>query len=187
MAEVAIARREGSIGSRIDWGRALVAGLVATILMTITMALFGMNLMKSLGGMILGADASTAMQYLVGGLIHFMIGIGYGLVYAALVAPRLSWHPVLKGAVYGAALTVIALVMMPVMASALGGGAGNPCNPCNPTGGATAGAANPCNPCGGGGNPVTSGLISLLNHLVYGITQALLYGSGAATLAVRRD
>ena len=49
----------------------------------------------------------------------------------------------------------------------------NACNPCdgkNPSGG-----ANPCNPCGGGGSPY-GGLISLVNHLIYGLTLAFVYG-----------
>lgn len=230
----------GEVRARVDWGRAIVAGLLATVIMTVTMALFGMNIMKSLGTMLLRGSTSTMMQYLVGGLMHFMMGIVYALIYAALVAPRLPWHPVAKGALYGAVLTVIALVMMPVMASALGGrGAANPCNPCggataaknpcnprNPTAaknprnpckpdtkaaadtaknpcnpcGAEAkaaaspanpcdprgGAANPCNPCGGGGSTVASALISLVNHLVYGIALALLYAGGGAAVAPRR-
>ena len=39
----------------------------------------------------------------------------------------------------------------------------SPCNPCNP-----------CNPCGGGGSPY-AGLISLINHIIYGLMLAFLY------------
>jgi hypothetical protein len=37
----------------IHWGRALVAGLVATVVMTIVGVSLGMNFMKSLGSMLM--------------------------------------------------------------------------------------------------------------------------------------
>lgn len=221
-------RTNGVLG-RIDWGRALMAGLAATVAITVTMALFGQNIMQMLGSMML-PDAGTATQYIVGGGAHLMVGLLYGVVYAALFGPVRALHPILKGAVYGAALTAVALATMPVMASMMpassAAAASNPCNPCggmaattaenpcNPCGHdkATAttsaenpcnpcaeknvaaenpctpggapqtmaanpcgGAANPCNPCGGGGGAY-AGLISLANHLVYGLVLALAYG-----------
>lgn len=222
-----------------NWTKAVVAGIVATLIMTITMALFGQNIVKMLGSMILGAGAGTAAQYFVGGLMHFVVGIVYALIYAWFFGPIKARGPLLKGTVYGFALTGMALATMPVMSSLMGGGAANPCNPCagaaavespcnpcnpcggdaapnpcnpcNPCGGDAAanpcnpctgsdsattnpcnpcqggasgrnpcdGAANPCNPCnpcaGGGGNP-TGALVSLLNHLVYSLALALIYG-----------
>lgn len=136
-------RSEGTTKYHVDWGRAIMAGLVATVLITVSMALFGMNIMKSLGGMILGPSANTITQYLVGGSIHLMVGLGYGLIYAPLFGPVRRWGAFMKGLVFGLAITAIALAAMPVMASMMGGGAANPCNPCN----AKAAATNPCNPC----------------------------------------
>lgn len=210
---------------RIDWGRALTAGLVATIVMTVVMALMGTNIVKMLGSMIAGSG-SAAMQYVAGGLIHFMIGIGYGLLYAAVIGPVVEWNRVLKGIVYGLAITAIALAAMPVMSAMMEGSAGsaqnpcatkaadtqnpcaaanpcaqnpcaaknpcapsNPCtakaaaqtgNPCNPSGSAQnachAAAGNPCNPCGGSGGGPWSGVLSVINHLVYALTLAFVYG-----------
>ncbi|MCA1636406.1 MAG: hypothetical protein LC802_22620, partial [Acidobacteria bacterium] len=77
MAEVLEARIDGRDESgsavRVDWGRALIAGLVATVAITLSMALFGMNIMKSMGAMVMGAGASTTTQYAVGGLIHLTV------------------------------------------------------------------------------------------------------------------
>lgn len=206
----------------IDWGRAITAGLVATIVITITMALFGQNIMM-LGGMLV-PQGSTAVQYLMGGVMHLAVGLFYGIVYAWLLGPVVARGAAIKGVLYGLALTGIALALMPAMTAMMGGGAANPCNPCassaaanpcNPCGPAGQGdhAANPCNPCsedgyganpcnpcnpcaeggqaggpcnpcatggpcnpcGGGGSP-WSGLISLLNHVVYGLALALVYG-----------
>ena len=88
--------------SGVNWGSAIVAGLVATVVITITLWLSGTNILMALGGMMLGAGASTTSQYILGGLIHLAVGIFYGIVYAALVAPVTGWNT-LKGAVFGLA------------------------------------------------------------------------------------
>ncbi|HEV8657279.1 MAG TPA: hypothetical protein VGS96_01515 [Thermoanaerobaculia bacterium] len=203
-------------GNRIHWGRAIGAGLIATIVMTIVMVALKMNLVKSLGSMIVGSNASLALQYTVGGAIHLMIGIVYGIIFAALVARVAEWNRFIKGTVYGLAIAAIAFAAMPLMSAMLGGGGGaqNPCgrkqtagamNPCHPQAGAPmnpchpktamnpchpsgsrqsaknpchsgGGAGNPCNPCGGGGGGPWSGVISVVNHLVYALTLAFVYG-----------
>ncbi|HYU25645.1 MAG TPA: hypothetical protein VEO74_10610, partial [Thermoanaerobaculia bacterium] len=84
-------------GARIQWGRAIAAGLVATILMTIVMVALRMNMMKSLGGMVVGSNASPALQYAAGGAIHFTIGIVYGIIYAWLVGRVVEWNRFIKG------------------------------------------------------------------------------------------
>ena len=56
----------------------------------------------------------------------------------------------------------------------------NPChpqqqaaaNPCHPK----SGAGNPCNPCGGSSSGPYSGLMSVINHVIYGLTLAFVYG-----------
>ncbi len=260
--------------SRVDWGRALLAGLVATVIITISMGLFGMNIMKSLGSMMLGPGSSASTQYVVGGLMHLMVGVGYGLVYAALVAPVRRWPALLKGLVFGLSITAIALAAMPIMGAMMSkGGASNPCNPCGAQAGApqanpcnpcagkspsaqqsnpcnpcaaknanqtgaqsmppnpcnpcaaknanstspqtsapnpcnpctpknanvagsnaptaspnanacnVGGASNPCNPCGGAGGSPYSGLVSLINHVIYGLALALVYGRGGTVQA----
>ena len=206
--------------SSFNWGKALMAGLIATVIITVSMALFGMNIMKSLGQMVLGPQSGASTQYLVGGLIHLMIGVGYGVLYSAVVAPVRRWPAVMKGLVFGLSITAIALAAMPIMAAVMSrGGASNPCNPCsgkaaraqqgnpcnpcaaknpcnpcaaknansassapnacNPCGTKKAAAAgNPCNPCGGGGGSPYNGLISLINHVIFGLALALAYGRG---------
>jgi hypothetical protein len=145
---------------RINWSSALIAGLIATVAITITMALFGQNIMKMLGSTMLGENASVAAQYMLGGVFHLMVGLIYGVIYAWLFGPVRVWNPFIKGAVYGLAITAIALATMPVMMAMMGGdGARNPCaaagNPCAPSAAAGAGPAgqpaNPCNPCAPGG------------------------------------
>lgn len=209
--------------TQVDWGRAVFAGLIATIAITISMAAFGNNILKNLGMMMMGAGAGTMVQYGVGAVVHLLIGIVYGLIYAVLFAPLRGWGALLKGAVFGAVITAIALVAMPVLGAMMGGGgvanpcnpcgvksgaaanpcnpcaapsqatqnpcnpcaapsraAQNPCNPCAPKPGnpcAAGGAANPCNPCNpcGGGSSPYAGMISLINHLVYGFVLAFAY------------
>ncbi len=143
----------------IDWGKALLAGLIATAAITVTMALAGQNVMKMLGGM-LAPGASSGVQYAVGGVMHLAVGLVYGLLYAWLLGPVRRRGRAVKGVLYGAALTGIALAVMPAAGAVMGGGAANPCggaaaaNPCNPCGGA-AQAGNPCGPDGAvqGDNP----------------------------------
>ena len=151
----------------VDWGRALVAGLAATVVMTVTMALFGTNLMKDLG-MMLAPTSSATVQYLAGGAQHLLIGLFYALVYAKFFSPVQGWSRAVKGLVYGLVVAALAFALMPVMASMMAGGAASPCSPCGPA------AATPCNPCGGGGSPY-GGLISVINHMIYGLVLTFLY------------
>lgn len=180
MADIA----EASAGERfsvpIHWGRAISAGVIATIAMTVIGAIVKMNFPKMIGSMIL-PNGSTTMQYAVGGMMHLMIGIVYGIIYAALVGRLVEWNRFIKAVVYALAITAIALVAMPLMSAMMGksskASAGNPChpqqagmvsggegamNPCHPSSGATApyqqasGTSNPCHMKaggGGGGNP----------------------------------
>lgn len=163
-----------------DWTSAIVASVLATIAVTITFALSGNDIVKSLGMMILGSDASLMMQYTAGGVMHLAVGIAYGIAFALFFVPVQVWNKALKGVVFGFAITAVALTLMPLMATLVGGGqtaAANPCmsqvqNPCRPTANpcgmgtmqpcGQARASNPCamnacNPCGGGGhNPCAS-------------------------------
>jgi len=180
-----------SAGQPFRWSRAITAGLVATIVITISLALFGTNIMKSLGSMML-PNANVGVQYLVGGAFHLMVGLFYGVVFAWLFGRVREWNPVLKGVVFGLAITAIALAAMPVMASMMpGGAAGNPCaaaaknpcnpcaskpaNPCNPC--AAKSAGNPCNPCSaaGGAQNKFGAVMSAINHLLFGVTLGFVY------------
>ena len=201
MADIAEVRPGDRFSVPIQWGRAISAGVIATIVMTIIGAIIKMNFPKMIGSMIL-PNASTTMQYVVGGMMHLMIGIVYGIIYAALVGRLVEWNRFIKAVVYALAITAIALVAMPLMSAMMGKGskasAGNPChpqqaammsgaqgamNPCHPSSGSPnpchmksgGSAGNPCNPCGGGGGP-WSGVMSVANHLVYALTLAFAYG-----------
>ena len=63
---------ETSGGRSINWGSAVIAGLLGTVVITITLALSGTNIMKMLGGMMLGAGAGVVGQYIAGGLMHLI-------------------------------------------------------------------------------------------------------------------
>jgi hypothetical protein len=207
MAEIAAANQDRHFSVPIHWSRAIGAGVIATIIMTIVGVILKMNFPKMIGSMIV-PHASLTVQYIVGGAMHFMVGIVYGIIYAALVGRLIEWNRFVKGVVYGLAITAIAFAAMPLMSAMMGGGggAGNPCNPsssksaaqnpchpqtgqqqamnpCHPQGQASAmnpchqkaAAGNPCNPCGGGSSPY-SGLMSVVNHLIYALTLAFVYG-----------
>ena len=49
----------------VNWGRAIVAGLVGTVVITITLWLSGTNITMAMGGMMLGPGASTTAQYIL--------------------------------------------------------------------------------------------------------------------------
>ena len=217
MPEITAASPGHRFSVPIHWPRAIGAGVVATIIMTIVGAVVKMNFPKMIGGMIV-PHASLTTQYIVGGMMHFMIGIIYGIIYAALVGRLVEWNRFIKAVVYGLAITAIAFAAMPVMSAMMGGGAksaGNPCNasvskaspanpchpqaaqqmamnPCHPQSGQkqmnpchpqgsnpchtkSSGGGNPCNPCGGGGG-AWSGVLSVVNHLVYALALAFVYG-----------
>ena len=133
--------------SSFVWSRALVGGLMATVVMTVVLMLTGMNVMKMLGAMIAPA-AGVAMQYVIGSIVHLMIGLFYGLAYAWLVGRVSERNRFVKGTVYGLAIAAIAFAVMPIM-SAMAGGNGGAANPCGGVSASASAAANPCHP----GNP----------------------------------
>ena len=102
----------------LKWGRAIVASLIAIVVFTVTMALFGMNIIKDLGNIILlgttlmGTDAGLTTQYLVGGVLYVLIGIVYGVIYCGIISPLGANH-LLKGVLYGTVLSVIAIFGLP--------------------------------------------------------------------------
>ncbi|MCB1117078.1 MAG: hypothetical protein KDK50_00700 [Chlamydiia bacterium] len=97
---------------RFNFKSAIVAGFVATVVMTIFMAFFDMNITKLLG-MAMGKTGS--MAYIIGGLIHLGVGLFYGLIFALIVQPILNKLPgFLSGSLYGIAIGVIALIFTPM-------------------------------------------------------------------------
>ncbi len=102
----------------LKWGRAIVASLIAIVVFTVTMAIFGVNTIKDLGNIILlgttlmGTDAGLTTQYLVGGVLYVLIGIIYGVIYCGIISPLGANH-LLKGVLYGTVLSVIAIFGLP--------------------------------------------------------------------------
>ncbi|HUF13912.1 MAG TPA: DUF6789 family protein [Longimicrobiales bacterium] len=100
---------------KIRWGRAVLAGVVGTAVMTAVgvwvapaMGMPPMNPAEMLAGAMGGS-------LLLGWIAHFMIGTVLALIYA-FVAPALPGAPVLRGALYGIAPWLLAQVaVMPMM------------------------------------------------------------------------
>ncbi len=114
---------------QIDWGSAVVAGLVATAVMTALMYMgkamgMRMDMPRMLGLMFTGPD-STGVVYSLGVIAHFMMGVLFAIIYAALfslLGIEASW---LWGAVFGAVHGVMAGMafgMMPAMHPRMGPG-----------------------------------------------------------------
>lgn len=102
----------------LKWGRAIVASLIAIVVFTITMGIFGVNNIKDLGNIIMlgttlmGSDAGMTIQYVVGGVLYVLIGIIYGVIYCGIISPLGANH-LLKGVLYGTVLSAIAIIGLP--------------------------------------------------------------------------
>ncbi len=106
-------------------GRAIVAGLVATIVMTMLiymaphMGMPKMDIAGMLGSMVNGGQAPAMMSgpWLIGLMMHFVLGtLVFPLLYAYFVYGLLPGKPWAKGLIWGVALWAAMLVMvMPMM------------------------------------------------------------------------
>lgn len=95
---------------RFNFGSAIWASIVGTVAMTVTMWFFGVNLMYMLG-MTAGKTGTSA--YIFGGIIHFAVGIFYGLVYALIFEPIFRrMNGFFAGALYSLLPFFIALFFM---------------------------------------------------------------------------
>ncbi len=138
--------------------RAAAAGLIGTGVMTALLLVEpSVGLPKIAIGQILSTSLGLASGHLtigpaIGWLIHFLVGMLLALIYAAAVQRRLPGPPLLRGAIYGVLVFVVAqLAFMPLV------GAGVFSN---------------------GDVELIAG--SLLGHLVYGGVMGWIYGSSAA-------
>lgn len=143
--------------SQLRVGRAIAAGAVGTAAMTMLMLgapLMGMPKM-SIGEMLgsflhIGAAPGWAM--------HVVIGLVLALIYAGWFATRRPGGPVLKGAIYGSGVFLVAqLIVTPMM----GGGVFSR-----------------------GNMPIIVG--SLMGHFVYGALVGAVYGGGAKASELSR-
>ncbi|MBW3633520.1 MAG: hypothetical protein KY456_10900 [Chloroflexi bacterium] len=113
----------------MDWGSALVAGVVATAVMTILMYLgkaMGMPMdMPRMLGLMFVRPHSSSLVYVLGLMVHFMMGVVFAVVYALLfdalgIDPSWLWGA-LFGAVHGV-IAGMAFGMMPAMHPRMGNG-----------------------------------------------------------------
>jgi len=176
------------------FGRALLAGILGTISMTILMygwplvGLPSMDIIAALGGVF----PFNISPYVMGSLVHVGIGISLALIYALSFDRWLPGPGWLRGALFSLVPWLFAITLLGPslqVASDLFKGeeavAANPCSISNPC---TARPANPCavkanpcavaNPCGAvsesAGGPSPEGM-SLLVHLLYGVVLGVAY------------
>jgi uncharacterized membrane protein YagU involved in acid resistance len=100
---------------RIRWKQAVIAGLIATIVMTAV----GIFAAPAMGLRAMNPAEMLALQMggvlVLGWIAHFMIGSILALIYAA-VASRIPGPPAARGALYGIAPFLLAqIVVMPMM------------------------------------------------------------------------
>ena len=112
----------------MDWGSAIVAGVVATAVMTILMYLgkvmgMLMDMPRMLGLMFVGPGSGAVT--ILGLVAHVMMGVVFAIIYVLLfnlfgIAPGWLW-----GAIFGAAhgvLAGLAFGMMPALPPRMGDG-----------------------------------------------------------------
>lgn len=130
-----------------NWGKAIIAGLVATLVMTAVglwvapmMGIPAMNPAQLLAGAMGGS-------ILLGWMGHLMIGVILAIGYA-IVAPALPGPAWLRGALYGIAPWLLAqIVVMPMMGMPVFSGS------------------------------AALAIGSLIGHLVYGAVVGAIYGA----------
>lgn len=176
------------------FGRALLAGLLGTVSMTVLMygwplvGLPSMDIVAALGGV----SPLEISPYVVGSLVHIGIGISLALGYALFFDPWLPGPGWLRGALFSFIPWLFAITLLSPglqIASDLFKGneaiAANPCSVSNPC---AASVSNPCavktNPCAvanpcGATDASSSGpspqAMSLLAHLFYGVVLGAAY------------
>ncbi len=133
--------------ARLNWTRAVVAGLFGTAVMTLLMLMApAMGLPPMNIGSMLGSVMGGSL--FLGWMAHLVIGTVLAIGYAALFAARLPGPGFVRGALYGLAPWIVAqLVVMPMMGTGVFGG--------------SFGAA----------------FGSLMGHLVYGAVLGAVYGT----------
>ena len=136
---------------RTNIGKAVIAGLIGTLVMTILLfmaPLMGMPPMP-IGKMLAGF---MGIPEALGWLAHFMIGTILALIYVFVFVSRLKGKGFVRGAVYGLFPWFVAQIMV------------------NPMMGAGIFAANTS-------SPFLMVMGSLIGHLVYGAVVGSVYGT----------
>jgi len=134
--------------------RAVVAGVVGTAAMTVLMlGAPKVGLARLAIGQQLSTFLAVSVGYLpvgpfTGWIVHFAFGILLALIYAVVFLERLPGPPIVRGAVYGVLVFILAqLVFMPLVGAGV---------------------------FSGGDVPMLVG--SLITHLVYGGLVGAIYG-----------
>lgn len=144
-----------------NFGKAVAAGLIGTLVMTIVMLmapLMGMPPMP-IGKMLAGF---MGIPEVFGWIAHFMIGTVLALIYVYFFVTRLKGNGFVRGAVYGLLPWFAAQVMV------------------NPMMGAGVFALN--TPA-----PFLMVMGSLIGHLVYGAVLGGVYGTGKELKAIQSN
>ena len=141
----------------MDTARAVIAGAIATGVMTALLLVEpSVGLPQIAVGQLLSSAMSVGVAHLSvgaagGWLLHLVMGVVLGLIYASFLDARLPGSPAIRGALFGAMVFVLAqLFFMPLVG---------------------AGVFSRGNP------QLLAG--SLLGHLVYGATLGWIYGPPA--------
>lgn len=146
----------------INWGAVIVAGLVATAVITMlmyagpVMGMPKMDIAQMIGSMVLPVGGNA---FAMGMLMHFVMGVIFAIVYALVwlgleITP--SWW---TGLIFGAVHFVVAAMGMGMMSFV------------HPE----IKAGRLSNPMGGGVRGMTGMLGMLIGHLVFGVVVALIY------------
>ncbi|HBY92821.1 MAG: hypothetical protein M5U01_28595 [Ardenticatenaceae bacterium] len=137
---------------------AMIAGLFGTAVMTLLMALapmMGMPKMNVIGmlGTMATADQGTATA--IGTVTHFVMGVIFAIIYAALWSLGIGSPTALSGVLFGLVHGLIAALAMPMMLR-----------------------MHPRPPGMSAGPMMVTGL--LVGHVAYGLVVALIYGQFVA-------
>lgn len=106
-------RIESHEGYSFSFGRAIVGGFFATLLIEILIYLQGQNPALMLGKMILGSDANLSYIYLAGGAFCLLVGLIYALFYALILAPMRFISDFIQGILLAVIMTAIAVFTFP--------------------------------------------------------------------------
>lgn len=155
---------------RINMSKALGAGFVATLVMTLLiyaapmMGMPKMDVAAMLGSMLTGTmPEPSSAPWWTGMIIHFIDGtVIFPLIYAYLLYPMLPGGPTLRGTWWGTILFLLAqAIVMPMMGMGFF-------------------SAN-------APQPILSVLGSLLGHIVYGAIFGAMAGELEATYSARTE
>lgn len=103
----------------MNWNSAVIAGLIATIVMTILMYIgkaMGIRMdMPRILGLMFARPGSTAMVYTLGTIAHLIMGAIFAVIYGVffnLLGISANW---LWGAVFGAVHGILVGLLLPIM------------------------------------------------------------------------